>query len=80
LRKDGKTRVVLANLSPEAQQVRVQNLSQGVRVRHLNEANAEAAMSSPEDFRAEEGESMQTTGGALELSLLPYAIVRIDSV
>ena len=39
-----------------------------------------AAMSSPEDFRAEEGESMQTTEGTLELSLLPYAIVRIDSV
>lgn len=80
LRKDGRTRVLLANLSPETQQVSVQNLSQGVRVRHLNEANAEAAMSSPEDFRAEEGESMQTTEGALELSLLPYAIVRIDSV
>jgi hypothetical protein len=80
LQKDGKTRVLLANLSPETQQVSVQNLSQAVQVRHLNETNAEAAMSSPEDFRAEAGDATQTAKGTLELSLLPYAIARIDSV
>jgi len=80
LRTDGKTRVLLANLSPERQQVSVQNLSQEVQVRQLNETNAEAAMSSPEGFRAEAGDTMQTTKGTLELSLLPYAVVRIDSV
>ncbi len=80
LRKDGKTRVLLANLSPETQQVSAQNLSQNVQVRHLNETNAEAAMSSPADFRAEESETKQTTEGTLELSLLPYAIACIDSV
>jgi len=80
LRKDGKTRVILANLSAEPQQVTVQNLSERVRVRHLNEINAEEAMLSPEAFRAGEGELLQTSGGALKLSLLPYAIARIDTV
>jgi len=80
LRKDGQTRVLLANLSSETQQASVQNLSQDVRVRQLNETNAEAAMSSPEDFRAEEGEAKQTLEGTLELSLLPYAIVCIDLI
>jgi hypothetical protein len=75
----GKTRVLLANLSPDVQQVAIQNLGQDVRVRHLDETNVAAAMGAPEDFRAEAGSTMQTTGGTLELSLLPYAIVRIDS-
>jgi hypothetical protein len=80
LRNDsGKTRVLLANLSSEAQQVSVQNLGQNVRVRHLDETNVAAAMDSPEDFRAEEGSPVQTTDGTLVLSLLPYAVVRIDS-
>jgi hypothetical protein len=78
LRKDGQTRVVLANMGPDPQRVSVQNLGQDVRVRHLNETNAEAAMTSPEEFRTEEGDPIRTTEGSLELDLLPYAIVRID--
>jgi hypothetical protein len=80
LRKDGKTRVLLANLSPEPQHVIVSNLSQRVRVRHLDETNAEEAMRSPEDFRSQAGELQETSSGALKLSLLPYAVARIDSV
>ncbi|MYE88743.1 hypothetical protein F4X33_07100 [Candidatus Poribacteria bacterium] len=79
LRKNGKTRTLLANLTPEPQQVNVQNLSDTVRVRHLNETNAHDAMASPETFRAETGELLQTTNNTLELNLLPYAIAQIDS-
>ena len=79
LRKNGKTRTLLANLTPESQQVRVQNLARTVRVRRLDETNAQAAMSSPEAFRAETGTLVQTTNGTLELSLLPYALAQIDS-
>jgi len=79
LRKDGRTRVLMANLSPETQQVSVQGLDPDVRVHRLDETIAEAAMSTPEAFRAEEGQPMQTTGGTLRLSLLPYAVVRVDS-
>jgi hypothetical protein len=80
VRKDGRTRVLLANLSPEPQHVTVTNLSQHVRVRHLDETNAEDAMRAPEEFRAQAGELRETTSGALELSLPPYAVARIDSV
>ncbi len=80
LQKDGKTRVLLVNLSPHSQQVSVQNLSDRVRVRRLNESNAVAAMESPERFRAAEGNTLQTTDGALEISLLPYAFARIDAL
>jgi hypothetical protein len=79
LRKDGKTRVLLANLSPELQHVILNNLGQRVRVRHLDETNAEEARRSPEDYRSQAGELQETTSGALELSLLPYAVARIDS-
>ena len=79
LRKNGKTRVLLANLTPDSQQVRVQNLAGTVPVRHLNETNAQTAMASPEAFREERGELMQATNGTLELNLLPYAIAQIDS-
>jgi hypothetical protein len=79
MRKDGKTRVVLANLSPEPQQVTVAGLSQRVRVLELNETNVEEAMQSPEDFRTHQGQLLQTSAGVLELSLLPYAVVRIDN-
>jgi hypothetical protein len=78
MRKDDTTRLILANLSPEQQQVSVPGLNQPVRVRQLNETNAEEAMRSPEAFRAGEGETMQPSRGTLQLSLLPYAIARID--
>ena len=79
LRKNGKTRTLLANLTPNSQQVRVQNLAGAVRVRHLNETNVQTAMASPEAFRAETGELVGDTNGTLELDLLPYAVAQIDS-
>ena len=79
LRKDGKTRILLVNLTLDSQQVKVQHLPETVRVRRLDETNAQAAMTSPEAFREEMGESAQTTNGTLELNLLPYAITQIDT-
>ena len=53
LRKNDKTRILLANLTPDPQGINLENLTETVRVRHLNETNAQAAMASPEAFRAE---------------------------
>lgn len=78
LRKNGKTRTLIANLTSDSQQVRVQNLTGTVRVRHLNETNAHTAMTSPETFRAKTGELVQTTEDTFEVNLLPYAVVQID--
>ena len=78
--KKGQTRVILANLSPTLQAVTVQKLSERVYIRHLNEANVEQAMQSPESFRAQSPEKQQTVNGTLKLKLLPYALVCIDEV
>ncbi len=78
VRKDGHTRLLLANLSPEPQQVTVQNQGKQVRVCYLDETNVEAAMVSPTEFRAQTGDLLQTSEGALLLHLLPYAVARLD--
>lgn len=80
LRHEGRLRVVLANLSPEPQQVLVQNLGQQVRVRTMDETNAAEAMQNPEAFRAQAGELVQTSGGSLALRLRPFAIARLEEV
>lgn len=79
VRKDGKTRVVIANLGPEARPVTARGLDDIVRAYYLDETNVEEAMLSPESFRAREGQLLQTSGGILELKLPPYAIARIDT-
>ena len=71
--------MLLANLTPNAQQVSVGNLAGTVRVSRLDETNAQTAMTSPEVFRHQTGELVQIIEGALELNLLPYAIAQIDS-
>jgi hypothetical protein len=80
LRQGERTRLILANLTDQPQQVTVHQLSEQVLVLHLNETNVELAMQSPEAFRAERGELRSTSAGMLELNLLPYALARIDSV
>lgn len=78
LRKGGKRRLILANLSAETQVVTVQNLSHRVQVRHLDETNAEEAMLSPDEFRAREGELLHAAAGKLVVTLLPYSLARLD--
>jgi hypothetical protein len=78
LRKDGRTRVLVANMTLAPQRAVVTGLPDRVRVRVLDEANVEAAMREPEAFRAEAGVEMLPKEGALELELRPYAVARID--
>jgi D-apionolactonase len=78
LRKHGTTRVLLANLSARDREVRVEGLPAQVRVRFLDETNAEVAMQRPEGFRRVQGETWQPAGGELWMTLRPYAIARID--
>jgi D-apionolactonase len=78
LHKDHKNRLLLANLSPQSQAVKVNALGATVRVRMLDERNAEEAMTSPEMFRRQQGEEEKTTNGGLEVKLLPFGIARLD--
>lgn len=80
MHKDGKTRVIIANLSAEPQQITVQNLSEQVWIRCLDETSAEKAMLAPEVYRRAQDEKQQTSNdGMLTLNLLPYAIARFDN-
>jgi D-apionolactonase len=72
LRKGEKQRVLLANMTNENQTVRLEQKNAFYII--LDETNAEEAMTNPETFRAEQGKAW--TG---ELTLLPYALVLVDS-
>ncbi|MBC8235458.1 hypothetical protein H8E77_38415 [bacterium] len=80
IRKNEKMRLVLVNFTSQSRQVNIHNFSAKIRVRHLDETNAEAAMLSPEKFRVHEGEPMEATGASVKLEILPYAIVRLDTI
>ena len=79
LRKDGKLRVLVANMTAEPQTVVVRGLPAQLGVRVLDAANAEAAMQAPEAFRAATGRRMAAADGALTLDLPPYAVARLDA-
>jgi D-apionolactonase len=69
---NGNQRVLLANMTNEHQTVRLEQANATYRL--LDETNTQQAMTSPEKFRT--GEHKVWTG---ELTLLPYALVCIDS-
>ncbi|MGQ9502648.1 MAG: hypothetical protein ACUVSB_11380 [Anaerolineae bacterium] len=75
-----KTRVILANLTNQEQAINVVGLGRRVHIRSLDETNAEHAMRLPEEFRRRNGKVMTTHSGSFKLTLLPYAIVTIDSI
>ncbi len=81
LRKGGAVRTMLANLgsSTESVQVAVPELGQEVRLRVIDERNAEEAMRNPESFRAKQSISGTSDHGVIELCLLPCAFACIDS-
>ncbi len=79
LKKESHTRIIIANLSSEVQQLTVQNLSSSVYIRHLNESNVEQAMQSPEIYRSQNFQKQLTINGSVKFELLPYALLCIDS-
>lgn len=80
LRKDGKTRVLLANFTDKEQSVQVKGVRLGKAwaLRILDETNAESAIASPEAFRKQRGETLETRDGQFEIHLRPYAVARMD--
>jgi hypothetical protein len=78
LERGGRRRVLLANLSGEPRRVEVLGLPATVALLRLDETTAPRATEAPEVFRAEPGEAIDAPGGRLEVTLAPYAVVRID--
>ena len=81
LRKDGATRVLLASFSSKPQRVRLHCplLGTQVRVKRFNETNFDA-MCDPQPFRSNTSEPVQIQTHTFELELLPFAVVRVDTV
>lgn len=80
LRRDGRQRTLLANLTDKEQKIRIEGSVQGNtgRMRVLDETNAVAAMTSPESFRRESSGAATPNAGGFELRLRPYAFAMID--
>ncbi len=74
VRKNGRTRLLIANMTDEPRAVTLSGVRGPARLRTLDETNAERAMRHPEEFRREEGQP--TDGDHVEL--LPYAVARLD--
>ncbi len=74
----GRRRILVANLSGEVQNVKI-NIGTGrAQIRFLDETTAGEALGQPERFRARAGQTAGAVGGVLMVRLLPYALARID--
>jgi hypothetical protein len=82
LQKGDRICLLLANLTSKLQYVKILNSKfRGyIRVKRLDESTAEEAMRSPELFGSKPGLLQQVAANQIEISLLPYALVRVDSV
>ncbi len=81
LRQGPRKRVMIANLTPELQEVLLDATLLGPRPRakYLDEHSFEVAVKSPESFRREIGSILEPVAGTLRIALLPYSVVRLSS-
>jgi len=71
-------RMLIANLLPENQEIKIKTGTCDARVKRLNAETVEEAMRAPEKFRAEVGAETKSVSGKIELLLAPYEIARVD--
>jgi D-apionolactonase len=79
LRKRKQERMILANYSIKTQRVSLHNLSPTQTFRSLDETNFMQAIRSPLKYRREAEFPFKINDGSLEIDILPYAIIKIDS-
>ncbi|MBI4790049.1 MAG: hypothetical protein HY782_23690 [Chloroflexi bacterium] len=79
IRKNNNLRIILANMTGSSQRVALPHTGPTARVKMLDEFNAEAAMLSPETWRAQPGAPLRAQAAIRELALPPFAIARIDT-
>lgn len=78
LQHAGRTRLVIANLSAQPQQLHVKLAADQVWVRLLDETTVIEAMCTPQLFRSRRGSQLIVIHGVLDFALRPYAIACID--
>jgi hypothetical protein len=79
LRRGSRTRILVANLTDRPQVATLENLPARVRAHRLNRTTEAMAATDPERFRARRGEPHEAPDGRLEVELLPFEVLRIDS-
>jgi hypothetical protein len=78
LRRNGRTRCLVANFTGDRRTVEIRGLAGAARVRVLDETCFEEAIQSPETYRQHRVTESPTSGGKLTIVLLPYAVARVD--
>lgn len=73
-----RRRILVANLLPEPQEIKIKTGTCQARVLQLAATNAEEAMREPERFREDPGETVRSTAGKIALQMKPYGIARVD--
>lgn len=79
LRQAGRTRILLANFTPDEQALDLPDVSGSWRMRRLDETCALAAMTDPEGYRSDPGQSVQAAEDGLRLRLPPFSLLRLDN-
>lgn len=79
LKSNGRTRLILANYTPDRQHILLKGVARQARVKSLDENSAAGALCTPEAFRSRPGQPVQAPHGSLELDLLTFAVVTIDA-
>jgi D-apionolactonase len=74
-RSDGRTSLLVANLKPERQTVRIEGVADGASVRRLDEETAALAASDTTAFRS----FAEPAGDLTMLELAPFETVRLDT-
>jgi hypothetical protein len=75
---NGRFRLLLGNLTPQAQHVRVSPSMPSAHLRMLDSTSVASAMREPEEFRAHASAHVTAGAGAIRLGLPPYAVARLD--
>jgi D-apionolactonase len=74
----GKRRILVANLTGDAQDLKIKSGTATAQVRFLDETNFEQATRDPEAYRQGLGVRVEAVTAKIELKLLPFAVARVD--
>jgi len=78
LHREGRVRLIVANLTPEPQTVQIAGLAGRASVRLLDAETAPAACAEPEQFRALMGSPLTAREGRVTLELPPFAVAFVN--
>ncbi|MEM7736163.1 MAG: hypothetical protein AAF267_10265 [Deinococcota bacterium] len=80
LQHDGKTRILLANHSQTTQTITLNNIQGSYTGRVLDASTEDAAMLTPDAFRAAFPLTVEAVNGHLQVTLEPHALITLDSM